>query len=101
MARFSPFDLWINMAHLAWMTAEAQAVISMRLMGMAGFWSVSPRENSLMVSEKSAAFAKAMNAASMAAMNGGDPMAAAIAPLRRKTRSNVVRLAKRGPKRRP
>ncbi len=86
------------MTHLAWMTIEAQAVISMRLMGMAGLWSVSPRENALMVSEKSAALAKSMNAASLAALSGGNVMSAAIAPFRRKTRSNVKRLAKRGPK---
>ena len=99
MAQLSPFDLWVNITRLVWMTAEAQAVISMRLMGRAGIWSVSSHENSLMVREKAVAFPKAMTAATRAAMSGGDPMAAAIAPLQRKTRSNVIRLAKRGPKR--
>lgn len=93
----NPFDMWVNMTRLAVMAAEAQAVISMRMLGMAGIWSVSPRENSMMVNEKAQRFPEAMTAAAHAVMRGGDPLAAAIKPLQRQTRANVLRLAKRGP----
>jgi hypothetical protein len=82
------------------MLAEAQAVIAMRMMGMAGMWSVAPTETTRMISEKGAAYSSAMKAAGRAAMSGKRPdeiAEAALRPIRRKTRSNSRRLARRGP----
>ncbi|RWR08511.1 antifreeze protein [Paenirhodobacter populi] len=83
------------------MAVEAQAVIWMRLWGMAGAWNVTPSENHRMVSEKVAAAMQAQTAAAMAMMSGKPAInvaAAAVRPYRRKTSSNVSRLSKRGPK---
>ena len=84
------------------MVAEANAVIAMRLLGMVGLWSVTPAENDRMVSEKLEAFNRSAIAANHAAMSGQRPdqiAAAALKPVRQKTRANSKRLAKRGPKR--
>jgi len=89
---------WMGAAR---MMAEAQTVIGYRLMGMAGFWSVTPSENSRMVAEKIPAFAASMRGGAMAAMSGKPPaqiIDAAVRPLGRKTRANSRRLAKRGPR---
>ncbi|MBS8225864.1 antifreeze protein [Vannielia litorea] len=83
---------------MAVMAMEASAVIWMRMMGMAGTWNVAAGENARMVREKQLAFVKSAQEASRAAMGGRNVAAAALRPVRRKTRSNVVRLAKRGPK---
>ena len=102
MKKFNPFAVWENAAQLSFLMAEAQAVIAMRLMGMAGFWSVTKSENNRMVSEKVHAMTKAVTDSQRAAMAGQSPdkiMAAAIRPVRSATRANSRRLAKRGPKR--
>ncbi len=77
------------------MMIESQMVISMRMMGMAGAWRVSPTENSRMVNEKTRAFLTGSAAAGKAAMRGADPVtiaAAAAAPYSRATRANTRRL---------
>ncbi len=87
-----------NLALLAW---ETQLVMSMRLMGMAGLWSVVPSENDRMLSEKGPAFAEAVTAAAGAAMAGCRPDQIAVAwarPLRQRTRANARRLSRRGPR---
>ncbi|MGY6548086.1 MAG: antifreeze protein [Roseinatronobacter sp.] len=79
---------------------EAQAVVTMRLMGMAGLWGVSADENVRMVDEKMKAAQKGMLDASRAAMRGGNAitvMTKAVAPVRRATRGNVKRLQKGNP----
>ena len=87
----TPADMmgaWMNMSMLM---VETASVMTMRMMGMAGLWSVTKSENDRMVSEKSSA---------MATMRGKRPdevMNAAVKPLRRKTRANARRLGKRGP----
>ncbi len=87
--------LGFAMARLA---AEANAVIAMRMMGLAGLWSTAPSETMRMVTEKPAAFAKAATAATRAAAKGRDPVSAALRPLSREATANRRRLAKRGPK---
>jgi hypothetical protein len=80
--------------------AEAQMVIGMRLMGMMGFWRVTPSEASRMTTEKVAAFSQSAIAASTAVMTGKPPAIIAemaLKPISRRTRSNVKRLARRGP----
>ena len=99
----TPLDLWSNAMQAGFILAEANAVISMRLLGMAGMWSVSPSENARMVSEKVYASTRALTDASKIALSGGrvdEISSAAMKPIRQKTRANTKRLAKRGPKRR-
>ncbi len=82
------------------MLAEAQMVIGMRMMGMMGLWRVTPSENARMSSEKVTAAREAAVAASQAIMAGKPPSfiaEAALKPIRRRTASNVKRLARRGP----
>jgi hypothetical protein len=79
---------------------EAQMVIGMRMMGMAGFWRVHRSENSMMSSEKVAAVSASAMATSKAIMTGKSPSFiadAALKPIARRTKSNVKRLAARGP----
>lgn len=83
--------------------AEAYAVITMRVWGMAGIWAVTPYESRRMFSEKTDAFTHSALKAYTAASRGGGPaqiIAATIRPVRQKTRANARRLAKRGPRRR-
>lgn len=102
MTRYpSPFDLWVVGMKTAQMMIEAQTVIALRTMGMLGTWSVTPSEQTRMVSEKAPAIVDAMTKASRAAFAGKRPdqiYAAALAPIGRRTRSNARRLGKRGPK---
>lgn len=97
----TPYDLFRTGSEIALMAVEAQSVIALRLMGLSGLWSVTPRESLRMVSEKGPAFRDASMAAVAAAMGGKRPdeiVDAAVKPLRRKTRANVRRLSRRGPK---
>ncbi|QFT99217.1 hypothetical protein FIU85_18015 [Roseovarius sp. THAF8] len=100
MARvLTPVDLWSNAFQAAMIVAEAQAVIAMRMWGLAGIWSVTPSENSRMVSEKAFALTRAATDAGTAALRGrraDQVVAAAMKPIRQKTRANARRLAKRG-----
>lgn len=102
MIRFDPFASFQNSVQVAMMAAEAQAVITMRLMGMAGVWSVPPSEKTRMVSEKLKAMNRSSGEAMAAVLRGGTPdevLAAAIKPYRQRTRANSRRLTKRGMKR--
>ncbi len=97
----NPFDLWIAQFELMKLTYEVQMVVSMRVLGMAGLWSVAPSENKRMVTEKMDAFTKAAAAVGAATMRGARPdqvVMAAVTPLRAKTKSNTKRLARRGPR---
>ena len=82
------------------MLMEAQMVIGMRMMGMAGLWRVLPSENGRMSSEKMSAATEVAMATSQALMAGKSPSViaeAALKPIARRTKSNVKRLAGRGP----
>ena len=82
------------------MMAEAQTVIGLRMLGMAGVLPAAPMENARMVSEKQHAFSEAGMAAARAMMTGRGPLgawSAALAPIGRTTRANSKRLSK-GPK---
>lgn len=99
MAKRPTPSLLGNTIQMTMMMMEAQAVITMRLMGMAGIWSVAPQENQRMMTEKVDAMVKSANNVSRVALNGGtadEITAAAIAPVRRATRANSKRLGKRG-----
>lgn len=82
------------------MLMEAQMVIGMRMMRMAGLWRVLPSETARMSSEKVSAMTEAAMASSRAIMAGKPPALiaeAGLKPIRRRTSSNVKRLARRGP----
>ena len=82
------------------MLAEAQTVIAMRTLGLLGMWNLGPGEQSRMWTEKAEAMHQSGKALAGALMSGASPAraaSAALAPVRRKTRSNVKRLAQRGP----
>ena len=98
-SRNTPTHYWANAMQYTYMMAEAQSVIAMRMMGMAGIWSVTPAEDARMISEKIHAMTKATTDATRVALSGGtaDQIgAAALKPIRRKTRANARRLSKRG-----
>lgn len=76
---------------------EAQTVIAYRCLGFAGLWPSDPSERRRMIAEKPPVFAASGFAAVNAMMAGRTPDAvaqAALAPLRRKTRSNAKRLSR-------
>lgn len=82
------------------MLMEAQMVIGMRMLGMAGLWRVHPSEQARMSSEKVSAVSASAIATSQAILTGKSPALiaeAALKPIARRTRSNVKRLAGRGP----
>ena len=97
-----PADMWKVSFDLWRMGVEAQAVIGMRMLGMAGVWSVTPSENRRMIEEKGPAFAAGAAAATQAMMQGLPApaiMAAWAAPISRRASANRRRLARRGFKR--
>ncbi len=84
---------------MARLMGEAQMVIGMRMLGMAGIWAVKPSENLRMITEKQAAFTRMWMATATATGKGASPdavMRAAIKPLRQKTAPNVRRLSRAG-----
>lgn len=102
MKTVTAIDYWRASIGVGFMLAEAQTVIALRLLGMAGLWNVGPRENDMMVAEKHRAFGNAGQAMALALWQGVHPalaMEAAMKPVRSRTRSNVRRLTKRGPMR--
>lgn len=79
------------------MLAEAQVVIVLRTLGMAGVLPRRDGEEQRMVSEKLAAMAEAQAAVFGATLGGASPVAvaeAALKPLSRRTRANVARLSR-------
>lgn len=94
-------NYWENAMDMGMIMLEAQNVIQMRMMGMAGLWSVDTQENSRMVTEKLDAMVQATTDMGNVTMAGGSPdeiAAAAIAPMRNATRANSERLTKNGAK---
>lgn len=101
MTPFSPFDIMRLSINTTVMLAQAQSVIAMRMMGMAGVWTVSPSENNRMVAEKMRAGMQSGLAAQRSALSGGsltDIAEAALAPVKRATAANARRLTRGGPK---
>lgn len=97
---FNPAELFQLQMRFGLMLAEAQMVIGMRMLGMAGMWRVSPSENARMVSEKLSAAQDATLAATRAVLAGKPPAVIAdhaLKPIRRRTSANAKRLASRGP----
>jgi len=79
------------------MGMEANMVMGMRLMGMAGLWAMPSSEIARMIDEKQKAFGDSAMAATRSALAGGSPEAvarAALGPIGRETKANVKRLTK-------
>lgn len=94
---FNPSEAIRLSIRTAMMLHEAQMVVGLRLMSMAGMWSLAPSENHRMVKEKIEAACESGIAVSHAAMSGKRPAQvaeAALAPVARRTRSNVTRLSR-------
>ena len=94
----SPFDIWRSSMEFGALALETQAVVTMRMMGMAGIWPVEKSENDRMLAEKNPAFARAATAATAVAMQGGrmdEIVSAATKSLTTKARSNRKRLVRR------
>ncbi|TQS73791.1 antifreeze protein [Rhodobacteraceae bacterium] len=84
----------------AWLGMEAQAVIALRMAGLAGLWHAAPDEMSRMVTEKQRASVDAGEAATRAFMQGAgadQAMRAVVQVYSRHTAGNLRRLAKLGP----
>jgi hypothetical protein len=91
-------QFWVTYAQLA---VDTNSVVTMRMMGMGGTWSVPDSEASDMIREKAPAFTEAMMSGALAAWSGRGPdrvMQAAIEPISEAARLNRTRLAQRGPK---
>lgn len=88
-------ELWRLQMRTARMMTEAQTVIGMRMLGMAGLVPSDAGETTRMVREKQAAFAKSGMAVAGALMSGGSVAQAygrGLTPIGRTTRANMVRL---------
>lgn len=88
------FKAWSDLGTLAF---EAQTVVSLRMLGMAGFWPVGKSEDSRMLSEKPPAFVRASAAATAKAFAGGRPdeiLSAAATTLTKTARANRKRLVR-------
>lgn len=97
MKKHDPFAAWRTGVALWSLAAEAQSVVTLRMLGMAGVLKAHPREGHTMLAEKGPAFARAAMAAGAAAAKGEGPeavVAAAIRPLKRRTGANLRRLTK-------
>lgn len=95
--RHDPFGPWRAGMAFWTMMGEAQAVATIRTLGMMGVVPASPRENHAMLAEKGPAFARAAMAAGLAAAAGKMPLEvaeAALRPIGRQTRANMRRLTK-------
>lgn len=83
----------------AQMMLEAQTVVTLRMLGMAGVLPQTSDETRRMVSEKQAAFGQAGMAVAGALMAGKTPAQAyglGLTPIGRTTRANAKRLSKLG-----
>lgn len=93
----NPLNLMKLSTQMAYLILDTQAVMTLRLMGMAGALPHARGENERMVNEKGPAMAKAYAAATKAAIGGGRPdqiMTAAMEPVSKKVRANRKRLTK-------
>lgn len=93
----NPLSLFALNTRLTSLFLDTQAVMTLRLMGMAGALPQSRGENVRMVNEKGPAMAKAYAAATKTAFAGGTPdeiMTAAMLPVSKKVRANRKRLMK-------
>ena len=90
-------ELWRLQMRTARMMAEAQTVIGLRMLGMAGLVPAEAGETTRMVTEKQTAFARsglAVAGALMAGKSGAQAYGLGLAPIGRATRANAMRLTR-------
>lgn len=95
------FDVLHTVIDTGRLASDAGTVATLRLMGMAGAWTLPRHEATIMVQEKPAAFSDAFVASSRAAWAGKSPstiVRAGLEPLSDRARSNRQRLSKGGPR---
>lgn len=100
----TPMDFWVTGFEAARLGLEANTVIALRTMGMAGLWAMKPAETLRMVAEKQAAFPASATAAGEALAKGHGPLdvaRAAMRPLQAKTGPNARRLSRAATRRAP
>lgn len=93
-----PLDLWASWLEGAFLAAEANSVIALRLAALPGMGSQAGQEVYRMVAEKPPAFAASALAATLSAISGqraDQVAAAALRPLRAEATANVLRLMDR------
>jgi hypothetical protein len=95
----TPFSLMLTALETSRMLSEANAVMGMRFLGMAGLWNVGPSEYTAMIFEKQRAFSRSASAMGREIMAGSSVETiykAGTAPVRRKTAQNYRRLSRNG-----
>ena len=93
----SPMAIWKSGFDAWQMLAEAQTVVALRMMGIAGLWTLAEGETTRMITEKQQAFAQSAIDGTMAAMRGQPPeriLSALVRPLGRETSANAQRLGR-------
>lgn len=91
-------ELWRLQMRTMRMMAEAQTVIGMRMLGVAGLVPAEAGENMRMVTEKQTAFAQAgmaMAGALMAGKTAAQAYGMGLTPIGRTTRANSLRLTRK------
>ena len=100
MARITtPVDLLNSSLDAMMLAYETQLVMTYRMLGLVGVWSVTDAEKARKVEEQLPAFTEAWWSATHTAMGGGRPdevVRAWMRPIRRTTKSNAKRLGRRG-----
>jgi hypothetical protein len=100
---YAPYRLFNQTLRTNMMIWDIQTVMALRLMGLAGAWTMPPGEALRMVAEKPPAFAQAWAAWQRSVLSGDDWEAsnrAFSAPLSRKARGNRKRLTRANTRRR-
>lgn len=95
------FDVLHTVIDTGRLASDAGTVVTLRLMGLAGAWTLPRDEASIMVQEKPAAFTDAFLASSRAAWAGNSPskiVRAGLEPLSDRARSNRKRLSEGKPR---
>lgn len=94
-----------DLARLWWtvlrLSADTHQVVTMRMMGLSGVWSMPRGEHHDMIREKAPAFTEALVAGALTAWSGRGPgrvMQAVIEPISETARANRARLARQGPR---
>lgn len=91
-------QLWWDCTQIA---TDVPYIITMRVMGLSGVWTVSDNEKKDMFREKAPILTEAIISGTLAAWSGHAPdriMQATIDPISRKTKDNRARLANAGPR---
>lgn len=90
-------ETWASMARLM---DDTQWVLTMRMLGLSGAWSMPQGESHAMFQEKIPAFTEAALSGMFAAMSGSSPdkvVRETLAPISSKASANRDRLVSRGP----